>query len=298
MKQIVVLSGKGGTGKTTVTAALAHLASANGSVVLVDADVDASNLELVLSPIVVESNAFSGGRKAVIAPAACTACGLCQKLCRFEAIVFTGDVYRVEAVACEGCASCYYQCPAQAISMDEVVSGSWFRSDTRFGPLFHARLNPGEANSGKLVAMIRQQAIQLAQERATDWVIIDGSPGIGCPVIAAVTGVDLALLVTEPTVSGIADLGRILQTTQHFHVPSAVCLNKADLNRRQAEEILRYCREKGLPIVAQIPYDEVVIQAMVHGVPVTEFADGPVVGQIRLLWEKVQEIVKSSAAFA
>jgi MinD superfamily P-loop ATPase len=288
MKQIVILSGKGGTGKTTIAAALAHLTSQNGKAVMVDADVDASNLELVLSPTILEESDFSSGKKAVIDPAFCTACGICGDLCRFDAIVPGPNTYRVDPITCEGCALCYYQCPTEAIRMEDVVSGQWFRSETRFGPLFHARLHPGEENSGKLVTMVRQKALQLGREIRADWIIVDGSPGIGCPVIAAATGADLALLVTEPTLSGIHDLQRILKTTEHFRIPSLVCVNKADINLSRAAEIADYCKERGVPVVAEIPYDDAVTQAMVRGQTITETDGGAVAAQIRHVWDEIQ----------
>lgn len=289
MKQIVILSGKGGTGKTTIAAALAHLASQTGAAIMVDADVDASNLELVLSPIIQEEADFSSGKKASIDPTLCTACGRCAELCRFDAILPGADAYRVDQLACEGCALCFYRCPAEAIRMDETISGRWFRSDTRFGPLFHARLHPGEENSGKLVTLVRQKALQLGRNTRADWVIIDGSPGIGCPVIAAATGADLALLVTEPTISGIHDLQRILKTTEHFRISSLVCVNKADINPMRSREIADFCRERGIPVVAQIPYDDVVTRAMVRGQTVMEYGDSAVAAQVRHVWERIQE---------
>jgi MinD superfamily P-loop ATPase len=289
MKQIVILSGKGGTGKTTIAAALAHLASQNGKAVMVDADVDASNLELVLSPTILEGSDFSSGKEAVIDPCVCTVCGICGDLCRFDAIAPGPDAFRVDPVTCEGCALCYYQCPAEAIRMEDTVSGRWFRSETRFGPLFHAWLQPGEANSGKLVTLVKQKALQLGREARADWIIVDGSPGIGCPVIAAATGADLALLVTEPTLSGIHDLQRVLKTMEHFRIPSLVCVNKADINRNRAVEIADFCKARGVPVVAEIPYDDAVTQAMVRGMAVTEFGNGAVAAQTSRVWDKIQQ---------
>jgi len=291
MKQIVILSGKGGTGKTTIAAALAHLASQEGRAVLVDADVDASNLELVLSPHILEATDFSSGKEALIDPALCTACGICAELCRFDAILPGADAYRVDHIACEGCALCFYQCPADAIRMEDVVSGRWFRSETRFGPLFHARLHPGEENSGKLVTMVRQQALQLGRRSNADWVIVDGSPGIGCPVIAAAIGADLALLVTEPTLSGIHDLQRILKTTEHFRIPALVCVNKSDINPTRAAEIADFSQSRDVPVVAEIPYDDAVTEAMIRGMTITEFGDGAVAAQIRRVWDTIQQTV-------
>jgi len=308
MKQLVILSGKGGTGKTTVAAALAHLASQEMPIVLADADVDAANLELVLSPQVRETHDFIGGQVAIIDPALCTACGICAEVCRFEAIseirrqgdketrrpsppplVSASPPLRVDPIACEGCASCFYQCPVEAIRMEDQVAGRWFRSDTPFGPLFHAHLFAGQENSGKLVTLVKQQARLLALDSGADLLIVDGPPGIGCPVIAASAGADLALLVVEPTVSGIHDLGRILATTNHFGVPALVCINKADINPSRAEEISTFCAVQGITLVGQVPYDTVVTKAMVRGLPVTAFSDGPVSQALRQLWARTRE---------
>jgi len=289
MKQIVILSGKGGTGKTTVAAALAHLASQDGRTVMVDADVDAANLELLLLPIILEEAEFSSAEKAIIDPALCTACGTCAELCRFDAIIPGADAYRVDGLACDGCALCFYRCPTRAIRMEETVSGRWSRSETRFGPLLHARLLPGAENSGKLVTLVRQKAMQVAHATQADWVIIDGSPGIGCPVIAAATGVDLALIVTEPTLSGIHDLERILTTTEHFRIPALVCVNKSDINSSRTAQIADFCKARAIPLVAEIPYDDAVTRAMVRGQTVTEFGDSAVAQQIRRVWNAVRD---------
>jgi MinD superfamily P-loop ATPase len=273
LKQLVVLSGKGGTGKTTVSAALAHLASQQRSLVLADADVDAANLELVLNPRRCETHEFWSGQVAVIDPERCTACGRCAQVCRFEAIS-PGEVYQVDDVACEGCAACFYQCPAEAIRMEEQHAGRWFRSDTSYGPLFHAHLFAGRENSGKLVNQVRQQANLHALDTEADLLVIDGPPGIGCPVISASAGTDLALQVVEPTISGAHDLERSIATTDHFGVPSFVVINKADLNPRRAAEIVAFCSERGVEVAGYVPYDTVVTEAMVHGVPVTAYTDG------------------------
>jgi len=291
MKQLVILSGKGGTGKTSVAASLAHLASQELNLVLADADVDASNLDLVLDPTRRETHDFAGGKGAVIDPAACTACGICAGVCRFEAIVPGEAAYRVDDLACEGCATCFYQCPVEAIRMAVRQDGEWFRSRTRFGPLFHAHLFAGRENSGKLVTQVRQAARALAQERAVDLILVDGPPGIGCPVIAACTGMDLALLVVEPTVSGVHDLERILATTTHFGVPAMVAINKADLNVDHSERIIAYCRDEGIPVAGRVPYDTVVTEAMVQGQPVTTYGAGEVAQAMVALWQRVKERV-------
>jgi len=283
LKQLVVLSGKGGTGKTTVTAALAHLASQEMSLVLADADVDAANLELVLDPVQREAHDFWSGKLAVIDPETCTACGRCAEVCRFEAVV-VDDVYEVDPLACEGCAACSYQCPVEAIAMHEQHAGRWFRSKTRFGPLFHAHLFAGRENSGKLVTTVKQQANVYALDTKAALLLIDGPPGIGCPVISASVGTDLALLVAEPTVSGAHDLERVLATTEHFGVPAMVAINKADLNLSRSEQIAAYCSERGIEVVGRIPYDTVVTEAMVAGQPVTAVEDGAVSRALREVW--------------
>ncbi len=288
MKQLVILSGKGGTGKTTVAAALAHLAARELSVVLADADVDAANLELVLSPERQEEHPFTGGKVAVIDPEKCIGCGVCKAACRFDAVHSLPDArYRVDPLACEGCAACFYRCPGEAIRMEERESGRWYRSRTRFGPLFHARLFPGQENSGKLVTLVKQQARLWALDTGADLVLVDGPPGIGCPVISASAGADLALLVAEPTVSGVHDLERILATTDHFGVPAQVVLNKADLNPGRANEIRAFCARREVPVVGSIPYDVVVTEAMVQGRTVTEHADGPVSRALAEVWERI-----------
>ncbi len=239
MKQLVILSGKGGTGKTSVAASLAHLGAQEVSIVMADADVDAANLELVLDPVRREEHEFSGGRRAAIDVERCVACGLCAEACRFDAVVpGAGQPYRIDPLACEGCAACFYVCPAEAVDMVDAASGLWFRSDTRFGPLFHARLFAGQENSGKLVTLVKQQARQLALDTEAALLLVDGPPGIGCPVIASVAGADMALMVVEPTISGVHDLERVLATAGHFGVPAAVMVNKADLNPAQVEHIL------------------------------------------------------------
>jgi MinD superfamily P-loop ATPase len=269
---------------------LAHLASQELSIVLADADVDAANLELVLDPAKQEVQDFTGGKLAVIAPEKCTACGICHKVCRFEAIIPGSgtEAYRVDSLACEGCAACYYQCPEEAIRMEEQRDGQWFRSDTRFGPLFHAHLFAGQENSGKLVTLVKQWARLLAQDTGAALVVVDGPPGIGCPVISACAGMDLALHVVEPTVSGVHDLERIMATTDHFGVPSLVLINKADLNLARSDEIAAFCAERSVEVVGRIPYDTVVTEAMVQGRPVTDYTDGPVTEALQAMWERVK----------
>jgi len=291
MIQLVILSGKGGTGKTTIAAALAHLASQEMSIVLADGDVDAANLELVLAPSKLAEHDFTGGQVAVIDPELCTACGICEQVCRFEAIIPGTETYHVVDNGCEGCASCFYQCPTEAIRMEEQTAGRWFHSSTRFGPLYHAHLFAGQENSGKLVTLVKQQARLQALDTDANLLIVDGPPGIGCPVIAASAGADLALLVVEPTVSGIHDLERILGTVTHFGVPALVCVNKSDLNLSRAEEIARFCAQHQIDLVGQVTFDQVVTEAMVAGQPVTAYGDGPVTQELKSMWARINEAV-------
>jgi len=295
VKQLVILSGKGGTGKTSVAAALAHLAWQEMPIVMADADVDAANLELLLDPVKIEEHVFMGGQVAIIDPELCSLCGICQDVCRFDAVIndtLPGgqQVYRIDPLACEGCASCVHQCPVEAIHSEEQQAGLWFSSDTSLGPLFHAHLFAAQENSGKLVTVVKQQGRLLAMDEGRELLIVDGPPGIGCPVISASAGADLALLVTEPTVSGIHDLERILGTVSHFRVPALVLINKADVNLAQTANIAAYCRERGLPLVGQLPYDDVITQAMVQRQPVTVYQpDGAMAGALRDMWAQVRE---------
>lgn len=299
MKQLVILSGKGGTGKTSITAAFAHLLASDDApfqVVLADADVDASNLELVLSPTVNAREEFWAGQIAIIDAESCTGCGTCEAVCRFDAVFAERDHYRVDPLACEGCAACYYQCPAQAIVMQEQAVGEWFRSESRYGPLLHAALRPAQENSGRLVTLVKQQARQLAQDNGADLVLVDGPPGIGCPVISATSGASLALIVAEPTAAGIHDMHRVLQTAAHFDVPTLVCINKADIYPAGAAEIEAFCHEHSIHVVGKIPYDTAVTEAMVHGQPVTLYRpDAPASQALHKIWADITAALISHA---
>ncbi len=299
MKQLVILSGKGGTGKTSVTAAFAHLAAQSrlaGKVILADADVDAANLELVLQPRLLEQQDFKGGKVAVIDQDSCASCGDCQAVCRFDAILppspfgrEDGDEgYRVDPIACDGCAACVYQCPSESITMHEQIAGKFYFSESRYGPLYHANLFPGQENSGKLVTLVKQRARLQALDENRELVIVDGPPGIGCPVISAVSGASLALIVAEPTVAGVHDMHRALETVKHFGVRAMVCINKADIYPAGADEIEAFCRESGIETVGRIPFDLTVASAMVAGEAVTAFQpQAPSSIAIGEIWERI-----------
>jgi MinD superfamily P-loop ATPase len=285
MKELIVLSGKGGTGKTTIVGSLATLAKDK---VLTDCDVDAADLHLLLQPKAVSTNEFWGGKTAVIDTKRCTECGLCIDICRYGAI---SDEYEADAISCEGCGFCYNVCPADAIEMKENMAGHWFVSNTKYGPLVHAKLGIAQENSGKLVATVRQNARALAKEKNFDLIISDGPPGIGCPVISSLSGSSLALLVTEPTLSGIHDLERVIGTCQHFGVPAVVCINKYDINEENSRAIEDNCKRMKAEVISKIPFDNVVTEALVHGVPVVEYSDGKVSKEIAKLWTQAEKML-------
>ncbi len=294
MKQLVILSGKGGTGKTSLAAAFAHLAHDGHlhiQAVLADADVDAANLELVLHPKRLETHDFTGGSVAVIDAQLCQGCGNCEQACRFDAVIpptNTQPAYAVDPIACDGCAACVYQCPEEAIHMQPQTAGRWYRSESRYGPLFHADLYPAQENSGKLVTLVKQNARLLALDTNCQVVIVDGPPGIGCPVIAAAAGADLAVIVTEPTVAGVHDLKRILQTTTHFRIPALVVVNKVDIYPQGAAEIEAICAELGVELIDRIPFDPTVTTAMLNGEPVTAYRpEAPSSRALAAIWQSV-----------
>jgi len=297
MKRLVVLSGKGGTGKTSVTAALADLASRERALVLVDADADAANLGLLLDPRLQESAPFMGSDVAVVDEDLCLACGACRDVCRFDAIR-VDEVAHVDPTACEGCRACALECPEESIRMEPVRAGSREHSDTRFGRLFHGDLLPGQENSGKLVAALRKDAAEEARARSIDLVLIDGPPGIGCPAIAASTGTDLALLVTEPSLSALHDLGRVLGMLDPFAVPSLVCLNKADLSPALAGRIRAFLEERGVPLVGKIPYHTAAQDAVEHGRPLTTIADPALQARLEALWAAVRQALEQEPVVA
>jgi len=287
MKQILVISGKGGTGKTVLTASLAALCgnSAKGGKVMADCDVDAADLHLILHPEVKERSIFQSGQSAVIDKNLCICCGKCINFCRFQAI--TRD-FVVDGIDCEGCGLCKHICPVGAIRMEDNVSGEWFISETRYGPMVHAKLGIAEENSGKLVSLVRKQAEELASKKKCDYVIIDGPPGTGCPVIASLSSVDLAVIVTEPTLSGMHDMQRVLELTEHFKIKACVVINKFDLNTENTEEIRSLCEKKKVCVIGHIPFSKEVSQSVVSRKPLVEFTDGAVTQEIKSIWEEVK----------
>jgi MinD superfamily P-loop ATPase len=247
----------------------------------------------VLSPQVLQTHEFKGGHFAVIDQALCEGCGVCAELCRYEAIYESNGVYTVDPIACEGCALCYYQCPSDAIDMLEEVAGQWHHSQSRYGPLFHAALWPAQENSGKLVTLVKQQGRLLALDEGKQLVLVDGPPGIGCPVISAVSGADLAVIVAEPTAAGIHDMTRVLATTEHFGVAALVCINKFDLFPEGTAEIEAYCEQNGLPVIGRFPFDIAVTLAMVQGQPVTAYRpQSPISQALRAAWHRVLEAIE------
>ncbi|MFP3852945.1 MAG: ATP-binding protein [Anaerolineales bacterium] len=299
MMQLVILSGKGGTGKTTIAAAFAQLAAEEASKsrnVLVDADVDAANLALLLQPKNKERYEYWGGQIARIEPELCSGCGLCQDLCGFDAVVPANGYYRIDELNCEGCGACFFSCPNEAIALHQQLAGEWFKAESRYGPLVHAALRPGQENSGKLVACIKSQAEGLAKRIGADLMIVDGSPGIGCPAIAAASGADLALIVAEPSAAGVHDLGRIERMLNHFGVPVRVCVNKSDLFTPGVDQIRELCEARGLELIAELPFDGVVAQAMAAGRPVTAYR--PLSGlsrQLEALWNRLSAELESAS---
>lgn len=288
MKELLIISGKGGTGKTTVAAALADLGAREKSLVLVDADVDAANLELLLTPDIQARHSFEAGQRAVIDADMCTLCGRCMQVCRFDAID-DSDGYQVIADMCEGCRSCFYQCPSNAIRIETSTSGEWYQSHTAFGTLFHAMLFPGEGNSGKLVSELKLAAQAHARRQQSDMLLIDGPPGTGCPVTAACRAVDLAVLVTEPTVSGQHDLERILEVVTHFGVPAGLVINKFDLNQKARDHMHQFASDAGIPLFGEIPYDEQLIAAISAAQPVTRVLDNESTDAIKGIWLRVKK---------
>ena len=291
MKELVVISGKGGTGKTSIVASFAALAQ---NAVLADCDVDAADLHLVLEPRVKQTSDFSGGKQASIVIEKCIGCGKCKELCKFNAINFDGPAndivaktFTIDHVSCEGCKVCVEFCPVDAIEFKDAINGQWFISDTRFGTMVHAKLGIAEENSGKLVFLIRKETKRIAEEQKKDLIIVDGSPGIGCPVIASITGADLVLIVTEPTLSGKHDLERVAELAAGFNITTLVAINKYDLNPDMAEQIEEDSRKRNIKVIGKIRYDKAFTKAQIMKCSVVEYTGGAVTEDIKTLWRNV-----------
>jgi len=294
MKELVVISGKGGTGKTSITAALAVLAKQS---VIVDCDVDAADLHLILRPTIEREEEFSGGKKAFIIADACTGCGECFDACRFGAVTpdrdeTSGAPYIINRIHCEGCGVCYRVCPADAIDFGPAVNGVWRRSQTPFGPMVHARLGIAEGNSGKLVSLMRQEARRIVEERKLDLIIADGSPGIGCPVISSITGADHVLVVTEPTLSGRHDMERVSDLTAHFGITTTLCINKWDLNSSLARDIEQDAVARGIETVGRVRYDKNVTASQIENRTVIEHGENGAAQDIVALWQTLKEKIR------
>lgn len=286
MKQILVISGKGGTGKTVMTSAFASLAE---NKVMVDCDVDAADLHILLQPEIQERNEFKSGYSAHLDQSTCKQCGKCIEACRFEAIRKINGKVMIDSVDCEGCGFCSIVCPHQAIRMEENTAGEWYVSDTRFGPMVHAKLGIAEENSGKLVSKVRQKAKELAEEKNCDWVIIDGSPGIGCPVIASLSGIDLAVIITEPTMSGLHDADRVIKVAKHFNVPVTMVINKFDLNKEVAKKIEEYCHNNNIEVLGKIAFDESVVKALMARKTIIEYGETETKTAVSALWNTITD---------
>ncbi len=286
MKELVVISGKGGTGKTTVVGAFAALAQGK---VIADCDVDAADLHLILKPQVEKTIAYEGSELATVDAGLCTGCGECRKACRFDAVLEEGGKFRVDPLSCEGCGACAHACPVGAIELKPRLSGWIYVSRTPYGTLVHGELRPGEETSGKLVAQVKMRARELARLEGARLLIIDGSPGIGCPVIASLSGAHAALVVTEPSMSALHDLARVVEVARHFRTRVFLAINKADLSPEFSERIESYAKEEGLSMLGRIPYDEGVVWAQVAGRPAVEDGASPAAAALRTLWERVAE---------
>ena len=284
MKELVVISGKGGTGKTSVMAAFASLAK---SKVLCDADVDAADLHLITAPDVQKKEAFQSGNSAIINKDKCTECGLCKELCRWNAV---SDEFEIDSIACEGCGVCVYFCPEKAIDFPINTCGEWFISSTRFGPMVHARLGIAEENSGKLVTLVRKEARNIAEKNGLGLILTDGAPGIGCPVIASIGGASAVLIVTEPSISGKHDMERVVKLADHFKVPAMVCINKYDINVEITQDIEDFAKMKSLMVVGKIPFDPIFTRSMVQKKTIFELdGQSDTTSIVRAVWSKIKD---------
>ena len=300
MKELVVISGKGGTGKTSLVASFAALA---GNAVLADCDVDAADLHLLMAPTLQKREDFWCGHEAVIRQNDCIQCGACLARCRFDAVRMsdsdgcspTFPVFSIEPTACEGCGVCVWSCPVKAIDFSERLSGEWYVSDTRHGPMVHARLIPGGENSGKLVSKVKESARALALSNKAEFLLVDGPPGVGCAVIASISGATRVLIVTEPSLSGEHDMARVLELTRHFHIPTAVCVNKWDLNVEMTERIEAKVHRAGATLAGRVRYDRGVTAAQLLGRAVVEVDSGPLAADIRTVWNTISHFEQANS---
>lgn len=286
MKELVVISGKGGTGKTSITASLSVLCD---SKVMVDCDVDAADMHLILRPEVEKTEEFYGGKQAHIDNSKCVKCGKCEELCKFDAIENKANSFNVNEINCEGCGVCYHFCPVGAIEFEDKLSGLWYESNTRFGKFIHAKLGVAEENSGKLVTKIRNAARLVAHNNKNDLIIVDGSPGIGCPVIASISGANFVLVVTEPTLSGIHDSKRVIELANHFKIPTCVCINKYDINPEVSRQMEKFCKANNIEVVGKIPYDKNFTDAQIKELTVVEYSDNQTSKEIKKMWKILEE---------
>lgn len=284
MPELVIVSGKGGTGKTSITGCLAVLAD---NPIIVDCDVDAANLHLILKPAIEQTKQFYGGVKAVLDFNKCIQCANCVQHCQFKAI----SEYIIDIMDCEGCGVCHYVCPVGAIELHNHISGEYYISESPYGFMVHAKLGIAEGNSGKLVAAIKNEA-RHARHSKEDLILVDGPPGIGCPVISSLSGADYALIITEPTVSGMHDMSRIIELVKQLQVKAAVCINKCDLSERITHEIIDLCNKSGIPIIGQLKYDRVFLDAIYHTVPVVVYdADSQASHDIKKMWKNLKQLM-------
>ena len=293
MKEIVVISGKGGTGKTSVTASLAVLAG--NDAIVADCDVDAADMHLLMKPVIEKSENFFSGVAARIDEDKCTNCGICADVCRFNAIPVINDQHTINTLNCEGCGYCERVCPVEAISMHDQNVGDWYISKTKIeNTLVHAKLGIGAENSGKLVAKVKNEAKRLAEENNRDYIIVDGSPGIGCPVVSSLSGANFVVLVTEPSLSGLHDLRRVYELVKKFNLKAGCIINKYDINTDVTKDIIQFLNEESVEHIASLPYDENFTKAMTFGKTIVEYDHGELKDLILSSWEKIKKLANSN----
>lgn len=286
MNEIVVISGKGGTGKTSLTAAFAQIAG--DSIIVADCDVDAADMHLLMAPDFANKQEFRAGLKAIIDPDKCTGCGECAERCRFDAIFQDQDIYKIDELSCEGCGYCHRVCKYEAINLFEPVSGHFYESTIKTNTkMVHAHLSIGADNSGKLVTKVKNEARKLATKLKKETILVDGSPGIGCPVVSSLSGATCVVLVTEPTVSGIHDLSRVHQLIKTFNLPSVCIINKSDLNIEVSERIKAFLQENEIPLLAEIEYNDIFSRAITAGKTIIEMGDSEMSQKLFRVWEQI-----------